>query len=548
MYPDGASSYAPEINGIAMSNALITVRQNGNIIYQTSVPPGPFSIKDISSLGYGGDLDVTVKEADGSENNFIVPYASISQLLRPGFTHYQLSIGKADIDNLVNKPTILQGTLQHGLNNLLTLYSGITAFDDYQAYLLGTGINTGIGALGLDVTYARTSLESTSKNGYNYRLSFNRQFNKTKTNLILSASHSNSSNYYDATEALYFIDYDKRNVKNTRFTRKNNISLAINQSLPDPYGSLYFTGQISNYWGESKTTKQFQQTYNNRIGRLFYSLAFTRVYSDNNADNRFSISFNYPLSSLNKRATLTSNTLFNNSHFGSTQVGINSAFDEAGLITYGINASAETGGKQSLALNTNYNSPVSNISANFSQGEHYRQFGAGANGSIVVHSGGVTFSPNSSDTLVLIEAKNAKGALIPGSLGTSIDGNGYAISSAIMPYRTNTVSIDPKGSNNDIIFNNTSSQVVPYNGTITKVQFDTKIEKTKVFNVVNKDGQPLTFGQDVINQQNESIGVVGQGGLVFIYNDKATIAIVKGLKGQCSFTLNDINTNDRECL
>jgi outer membrane usher protein len=43
MFPDGMRSYAPEIRGVAQSNALVTVRQGNNIIYQTTVPPGPFT-------------------------------------------------------------------------------------------------------------------------------------------------------------------------------------------------------------------------------------------------------------------------------------------------------------------------------------------------------------------------------------------------------------------------------------------------------------------------------------------------------------------------
>ncbi|WP_392560596.1 fimbria/pilus outer membrane usher protein [Orbus mooreae] len=548
MYPDGMSSFAPDINGVAMSNALVTVRQNGNVIYQTTVSPGPFSIKDISSIGFGGDLDVTVKEADGSENSFIVPYASISQLSRPGFTHYQVAIGKADIDSLSNKPNILQASIQHGLNNTFTVYSGVTLFDDYQAYLVGTGVNMGIGALGFDVTYAKTSIDDISKSGYNYRLSFNRQISETNTNLIISASHSSSEDYLDTNEALYFVDYYKRNIKSSSLARKNVFNSTINQNLPNGYGSLYLTGQIYNYWGDSKTRKQIQQTYNNSIGNLSYSLTFSRVYSENSTDNRISLSFNYPLGSINRRATLTANTLFNNSSFGSSQVGVNGTLDDAGLAIYGVNSAVATGGNQSIALNTNYRSTISNVSANFSQGNHYRQFGAGANGSLVVHSGGVTFTPNTSNTMVLVEAKDAEGAAIAGSLGIKVDGNGYALASNIRPYRLNTIAIDPKGSDENVTFNNTSTQIVPYEGTITKVKFETKIEKIRVFNVVNSSGQPLTFGQNIINSNNESIGVVGQGGQVFISDDKATQAIVDGINGKCSFSLDDSNQSDKVCL
>ncbi|TOM54822.1 hypothetical protein CGH73_28305, partial [Vibrio parahaemolyticus] len=68
---------------------------------------------------------VTVKEADGSESSFSVPYSSLAQLLRPGFTRYQVAGGKADADGLRNRPFIMQGTIQHGLNNTFTLYGGV---------------------------------------------------------------------------------------------------------------------------------------------------------------------------------------------------------------------------------------------------------------------------------------------------------------------------------------------------------------------------------------------------------------------------------------
>lgn len=151
MFPDGMRSYAPEIRGVAQSNALVTVRQGNNIIYQTTVPPGPFTLQDVYPSGYGSDLEVSVKEADGSVQVFSVPYASVAQLLRPGMTRYALSAGKVDDSSLRNKPMLYQATWQQGLNNLFTGYAGVTGFDDYQAFLLGTGMNTGVGALSFDV-------------------------------------------------------------------------------------------------------------------------------------------------------------------------------------------------------------------------------------------------------------------------------------------------------------------------------------------------------------------------------------------------------------
>lgn len=84
MQPNSQRGYAPTIRGIARSNAQVIVRQNGYIAYQTAVSPGEFEINDMFPTGSNGDYDVTVKEADGSEQHFIVPYSSLPILQRTG--------------------------------------------------------------------------------------------------------------------------------------------------------------------------------------------------------------------------------------------------------------------------------------------------------------------------------------------------------------------------------------------------------------------------------------------------------------------------------
>ncbi len=39
--------YAPQIRGYAKTNAKVEVRQQGNLIYQTTVTPGSFEINDL---------------------------------------------------------------------------------------------------------------------------------------------------------------------------------------------------------------------------------------------------------------------------------------------------------------------------------------------------------------------------------------------------------------------------------------------------------------------------------------------------------------------
>ncbi|WP_180354978.1 fimbria/pilus outer membrane usher protein, partial [Salmonella enterica] len=53
MLAPSQQGYAPQIRGIADSNATVTVRQNGYTIYETQVAPGPFVIDDLYPTGYG---------------------------------------------------------------------------------------------------------------------------------------------------------------------------------------------------------------------------------------------------------------------------------------------------------------------------------------------------------------------------------------------------------------------------------------------------------------------------------------------------------------
>ena len=550
MYPDGMTTYAPEIRGVAQSNALVTVKQNGSIIYQTSVPPGPFNLTDVYPSGYGNDLNVTVKEADGSETIFSVPYSSLAQLLRPGYTRYQVSSGKADADGLRNRPLIMQGTIQHGLNNIFTLYGGITGFNDYQAYLVGTGINTGIGAVAVDLTQSRTAFKYRTETGQSYRFTFSRLFTQTDTNVVLAAYRYSTEDYYSVSNALYAIDNDKRGIENTLGREKNGFSYTLNQTLPDGFGGVYFTGRVSSYWDKSGTEKQYQLSYNNNFNRLSYGISLMRVYAENtnnNKDDRIALNLSYPLYfGESQSTTITSNTTFNNEKFGSSQIGANGAFDRDNNWTYGVNTSVANGGEKNMGINTGYRTSLVNTNANFSQGQGYRQFGVGASGSVIAHSGGITLTPNSSTTLALIEAKGAEGASIVGAPGTKIDGNGYAVAPYVRPYRINNIELDPKNSPEDIVFENTSSQVVPYEGSVVKVKFETKIEKNTPFNVVRLGNKPLPFGANVTDRQGEYIGIVGQGGTVFISNENVKEAIIKWDNGQCSFSL--VAGNSKEIL
>lgn len=132
MLPDSVRNFAPVIRGVAGSDAQVTVRQNGNIIYQTYVPPGAFEITDLNPSSQSGDLQVTLRESDGSERSFTQAYSSLAVMQREGQLKYAVTAGTLDQNNS-RTPRFAQGTLIYGLPYNTTAYGGVLAAEKYRA-------------------------------------------------------------------------------------------------------------------------------------------------------------------------------------------------------------------------------------------------------------------------------------------------------------------------------------------------------------------------------------------------------------------------------
>ncbi|HFN8110822.1 TPA: fimbria/pilus outer membrane usher protein, partial [Escherichia coli] len=69
MLPPKLRGYAPQVSGIADTNARVVISQQGRILYDSTVPAGPFTIQDLDS-SVRGRLDVEVIEQDGRKKTF----------------------------------------------------------------------------------------------------------------------------------------------------------------------------------------------------------------------------------------------------------------------------------------------------------------------------------------------------------------------------------------------------------------------------------------------------------------------------------------------
>ena len=163
MLPPDLRGYAPQITGVAQTNAKVTVSQNNRIIYQENVPPGPFSITNLFNT-LQGQLDVKVEEEDGRVTQWQVASNSIPYLTRKGQIRYTTAMGKPTSvgGDSLQQPFFWTGEFSWGWLNNVSLYGGsVLTNRDYQSLATGVGFNlNSLGSLSFDVTRSDAQLHN----------------------------------------------------------------------------------------------------------------------------------------------------------------------------------------------------------------------------------------------------------------------------------------------------------------------------------------------------------------------------------------------------
>lgn len=522
MEPQSRRGYAPEIRGVARTNAQVTIKQNGNLLYETTVSPGSFVINDLYPTGYGGDLDVTVREADGSEQSFLVPYSSVTELLRPGASRYEFVAGELHTGYLSNEPTLVQGSWQYGLNNRVTLYGGIQGAEFFWAGQGGGAVATPFGAISIDITHAQakpggSAEKNRDSSGQSYRISYSKYIPETRSNFSLAAYRFSTSGYMDFLTASQVREAIRHNEDSNTIRRaKQRFTLMASQGLPENWGQFYVSTSLQNYWNTSGTDKQYQVGYSNYWNRITYGISAGRTYNLNGrAEDTVTLNFTFPLGQSHyapqSRLSYTRNSEGRHSWLAT----VSGTAGDDNRFGYGITGStANKGYGSSGAISGQYRSPYTSLNASYSRGSNYSSTSGGLTGTVVGHSGGLTLSPYQGDTFALVEAKGAEGAKVSGYGGVYLDGNGYALVPYLNPYQFNEIAIDLKGTGRGVELENTSQKVSPRDNAVVKLSYNARRGRPLLINATHQ-GSPLPFGTEVKDASGKVAGYVGQGGQVY---------------------------------
>ncbi|WP_086107417.1 outer membrane usher protein [Xenorhabdus vietnamensis] len=541
MLPPNLRGYAPEVTGVARTNAKVTVRQQGRVLYETQVASGPFRIQDLSDA-VSGTLDVRVEEQDGGIQEFQVNTATIPYLTRPGRVQYKIVGGQSTNDKHRREgPAFGMGEFSWGINNGWSLYGGLLAAGNYNALSLGVGRDLMMfGALSFDVTESRARLpgENTTLTGGSYRLSYSKRFDQYNSQVTFAGYRFSERDFMNMGQ---YIDRRYRNVSSD--SGKELYTFIFNKQFTDIGLSAHLNYSHQTYWNRP-TNDRYNISLSKYldIGRyknISVNLSAYRNNFDNKKDDGMYLNISIPWGD---SGTFSYNGMANrqgNSHMA----GYYGRIDDRN--NYRISAGTGIGGKVLAdGYYTHYGDrALLTASASYQDGGNTTA-ALGLQGGVTVTANGAALHRINmiGATRLMVDTEGVSNVPIRG-FGSAVHTNyfGKAVLVDVNNYFRNTANVDLDNLPDDIEALRSVQQATLTEGAIGYRKFQV-MSGIKAMTIIRlPDGSFPPFGASVVNASQREIGIVSDDGYAYLSGMKQGEKIQVHWDGsaQCEITVPD---------
>lgn len=515
MLPPNLRGYAPEVVGVAKTNAKVTISQQGRVLSETTVAAGPFRIQDINDE-VSGELNVRVEEQDGGVQEFVVNTANIPYLTRPGSVRFKLATGKpSDWLHHSRGPLFGAGEFSWGVSNGWSLYGGALAGGDYNALSLGIGRDLmALGALSFDATQSRAQLpqEDGTLSGGSYRLSYSKSFDEYDSQVTFAGYRFSEQDFMSMSEYL-----DARYYGTRTGNGKEMYTITFNKQFRDWGLSTYLNYSHETYW-DRPANDRYSLTLSRyfdvgRFRNLSLSLSAYRNEYNGTKDDGAYLSLSMPWGN---NSTVSYNTTVNRDDT-THQVGYYDRIDEhnnyqlrAGNSRSGVNVNGyynHEGDKARMSANASY------------QENRYSAFGMSMQGGMTMtaNGGALHRAGTAGGTRMLIDTQGVADVPVRG-YGSTINTNawGKAVIGDVNSYYRNKASIDVNKLGDNAEATKSVVQATLTEGAIGYRQFDVIAGEKAMAVIKLADGSEPPFGATVMNARKQETGIVNDGGSVYL--------------------------------
>ena len=518
--------YRPKVRGVARTNALVQVSQNGAVFFEQTMPPGPFELTDLNPPSAVGNLTVQIKEADGRMETFAVPYTQTAGKLNPGSSIYSLSVGKYRTNSAQVAIPVVQASLRYGLNNHVTPSLELLVASNYVSAGLEMAFNSTWGSTGVRRTQSQgrgvgTIQASGSLTSVNYSapawgpLQFYGGFNHQ------------SLGYVAPISALTTANLDPYSLDNLKTSAYASLGIGFERM-----GSVGVSVVNQNTWANNQYNYQYQLNYGTNVGKVSLSAYLSKSTNANGSPDIQSIglSASVPLDMFGSPVSVRAGYNQYGSSPATQSISASGGFLEDHHANYNLTRT-QNGSVGYSSASLGYQHPWGSLGASLSASNANASLQAGlsANGGLVLHQGGLILAPTLGHTFAIVEVPKGEGAGVMGSRAR-INSAGYGVVPYLSPYFLNDVQVTLEGASPDLEVDNASQKIAPVEGSIVRLKFNATSGRPLLLQLTASNGARIPIGATVTDSKGNEVGTVGQGGraLVRVQTSKDTLSVQWG--------------------
>jgi len=450
------------LNLLFSQAGTVEVWQAGILLKTFQVTAGMNRLTDIPVINQSDDFEIISHDQSGHRQQQTIPYIQAETTMTLANAGTSLAAGRLRLT--AEQFPVLVASAGLYQNHFMAVMAGGLMSEHYQAASWRTTLRLTerlITSLTQTASEAQTSAEGkVKKQGLNQKLSLNSGLT-TQLSLTSSASFR-SRDYMDPGSS-----WSSKKTSRENGQTRSQYAAGISYNQPQ-LGMLSFSASLSQSWQNSEN-RGYVLSWGRNVGKTNVNLSIqkNRLRHDqrHNDDRYVYLNIAVPLDS---RSSLRSwvNETQGKSRGG---MGVDSTLNDK--FTWSVSGEKSQREDASVAGSAAWTTKYSQLSGGVSHNQTSTSYNAGARGSAVLHSEGLTFSPRKTgDTVGIISLNNPQPDVKIHKPGGPVwsDHTGHAIASWT-PWQKNTVQIENHSLPANVQVISGIADITPYRGAVVPV-------------------------------------------------------------------------------